>query len=351
MKDAVNGEVTLKMVGEACGCSATTVSQALRGTGKVSALRRNTIIDVAQRMGYHRNASAAVLRGHRRVNEDGHGMPVVFIERKEAVPYLTHKIIQAIGEHAHRMGYKLEQRRYADTAELIALLRELTYRRVDVILLGNIEGDVWAEGVDWSPFVVLGIWRFGYSYPFHAIRYNYFQALRQLFARSYELGYKRIGLVCLLHEPVILDDASRQAAVDEANRLYKDRAHILPPLYYQSYLGAERLAEWLKANNPDMIIGFNSGVYNAMKSLGKRIPEDYAYCSLLDTAENQAAIRSTGFLVEHDKIGGLVVTLIDAFLRQNRRGMLEFVTETLMTMKFLQGETMPAKTGCPMAET
>ena len=60
-----SNRVTLKDIADACGCSANTVSRALRNDGRLSAATRTLIREAADRMGYIPNTMASSLRSGR----------------------------------------------------------------------------------------------------------------------------------------------------------------------------------------------------------------------------------------------------------------------------------------------
>lgn len=242
------------------------------------------------------------------------------------------------------LGYRLETRRYRTHKELQTILRELEYRGVELLLLGNIAEDAWAPGVDWSPFVVLALWRFGLSYPFHTVRHNQFESLRKCFEYAYGRGYRRIGLVMLRHPEEILDDTTRFAAAMQVVRQYEGRVEPVPMFTYSDSLVAAEIRSWMSTHKPDAVVGFNHGVHVALEVAGYRVPQDVGFVNLQNChRRTETTTKFCGCFFDRTEVALLVLRLGESFLRQNRRGMLTLLTETLVNPEFREGETLPPK--------
>lgn len=329
---------TLRHVAAAAGCSLSAASQALRGTGKLSAARRADLLRHAEAIGYQRDVAAVLLRARRHRAATPDRVPLALIERRATTPSLPSQIVTALENACATAGYLLERHTYGTPAQLSRLLRRLTYRGIDALFLGNLDTDPLGPDLDWSPFVVIALWRFAHVYPFHTIRHDSFHPLRQLAAYALAQGYTRVGIACLTHPISLPDDDERRAAA----LLVNPTLGGLPVFWYGDGPSQNNLADWLDTHRPQAVIGFNAGLYHALRATGRRIPADLGFAALISNAEEAHRLGLCAALISSRGIAISVVQHVEDALRRNQRGRLAFATETLVTLQLHPGPSLPS---------
>ena len=200
--------VSIKDLAAAAGVSHSTVSRAIRGTGRVNANTRARILTLARDMGYYPNEAARSL-----VIGRTHTIGVVVTSIGD--PFVT-QVVNGIEDAAHEAGYSVflsSSRNVADREmEVVRVFRQ---RRVDAVIVtssrvGGLYGDALAEfGV---PIVLINSQHEGrYLY---SIAVDDTQGAGLAVEHLLQLGHRRIGYIGSEARPVSCKQ--RKAGYQEA---------------------------------------------------------------------------------------------------------------------------------------
>ncbi|MFV0448399.1 MAG: LacI family DNA-binding transcriptional regulator [Vibrio sp.] len=128
MLDTTSHKVTIKDIAKAMNISATSVSMALRGTGKLSDTTREEILATAQRMGYEKNHTAAKLRSKY--------SKVIGIIVGDISDSFTSKSLKGLVSQITNDDYLINIYQCDNQAEMLATqIRKLVSQNVDGIFL------------------------------------------------------------------------------------------------------------------------------------------------------------------------------------------------------------------------
>lgn len=334
--------VSLRDVAKAADVHVTTVSQALRGTGRLSAETRGRIQTLAKEMGYVPDPALSALASYRNEKQGVRFHAVLaFLNNFPAaadfhrVP-VYHSYFVGAQERAVALGYKVEEFWLGDPRvpprRLASMLRA---RGIQGVLVGpQAKGDV---SLDW-PWEQFSSVTFGFSVAspgLDRVTNDQFGTMEMLIRNAVERGYRRIGWVsCEI-------DESRVRWAWSAAFLTKARRHpeccFLPPLIPKDFVSAGELLAWIKREKPDLIITGQYAHLNALRDAGLAVPKKVG---VLLTTLREDDIETSGAYQNDRRIGGVAVEAVVAMLNRNDRGVPGCPLRTLVSSEWRGGNTV-----------
>jgi LacI family transcriptional regulator len=155
-------------------------------------------------------------------------------------------------------------------------------------------------------------------------------------------GYRRIGFVL----PQVWDDAvdlawssgylAMQARLPEINRI--------PPLLYAAdtveamNVPDAALSEWLRAGEPDLILGFGAFVLPVLRRIGVRVPKHVAF---VDVLLQDGAGPIAGMRQNCARVGEMAVDVLAQHLTHNETGIPPVPVAVLVEGSWCDGPSMP----------
>lgn len=314
--------VSLQSIADRVGLAKSTVSLALRGSSKVNPDTRQRVKEAATSMGYHNDPLVAALatRRFKWVSKSGTVMVRLF-ERKISTGGYSGAVWKACGKWAQQMGYGIDDIDVTRYPNAEALERVLNSRGVRGILLFPF--------FDWEEIrrckfedqaVVMA--NFGnIDLPVTRVRPNAAAHVRLCYAKALTVGRKRIGLVI----PTVsgnLSDIDRAAlgAIEFCYEHVTGGAVRIPPFMNFSRIGAhaEELVNWIRQNQVDCVIGWNSGYLEILCRGGVRVPEEVSFISIKKESIDDGMAGLVRDPIHHAE---LAVDLLDREIRHNHRGL------------------------------
>lgn len=333
-----------KLIAKTLGISTATVSLALRDTGTISKKLAEKVKETARILGYRPNPMLSSLASKRfRESDVPLSVPLAFLDfAKEPSTSLYYHELTA---RAETLGYTL----YTIDAKSIKKYANLSltlYNRgvQGIILAGPIPQGSFREDFNWDDFSIVQCGRFLEPLPFDTVRPNIFQAIKLIFTKVKERGYRRIGFALGRHDPLLEDDESRISAALGLREIYSDVADHIPP-YFGLLTERQEVVKWAKKNNPDCIIGFHIGQCANLLSAGIRIPEDVAF-ACLHIGENPwlggpKSLSIAGMDQQSKEIAVQSVNLMDQSIRYHARGKPELPRQVLVPSYWVEGDSLP----------
>lgn len=302
------------------GISKMSVSRALRGASQVSAKLRESVIQVADTMGYRPDPEITKLMTHMRQSkrmEATTTLGFIWAERdEESVKASSWSQELARGAHARakQLGYHLE--------EFHLKARGMSAKRLSMILEARgIPGFILSPlltrsrghvSMQWEKFssVVIGL---GYARPrLHRVHHHHFFGMMTAMRMLKKQGYRRIGFYC-------------GSTINE--RMYRAWSasflahHPLPQAQAAELMNLTKEGDrnnfhtWLKKTNPEVII--ESGY-----QLSNRIPQRQPV-PLITLGWRADQPQIPGIDQQADVLGAAAVDLLVSQHQQNERGIPE----------------------------
>jgi LacI family transcriptional regulator len=332
----------LKEIAASLGLSVPTVSLALRNAGNISRKTCARVQRAAESMGYRPNLYAAALSTGWH-SKDAHDMPLAVIRwaSKQGALYPVEPIVQGIERRGALLGYHVERCNLSSPRELPQCLRLLYNQGIQGIFLAPL-GDIrYAFGFDWSKFCVLSCGQYDFETPFHTVRPEIFESTRALILTAAQRGYRRIGAALFQHDPPMIDDFARMAAL----RCQVISARELTPLASVFLCQPEDNdlpARWIRENDLDAAILFSVGQYHSLTAQKIRIPEDLGVVTL-HARDDLYSRHISGMLQQDVEIGTAAVNHMDYMIRHHERGIPQVPQHIVIGTKWVEGTTLPDK--------
>ncbi len=295
-----NRRVTLKDIADAARVSRSTVSQALRGAGKISQATQERVRRIAEELGYRPDPLLSAFSRHRTPGASP-GSVIGMIFPGPVVEVL----METLTEPTDRLGYRLEPFSVADYSSQKALVKVLQARGVAGVIFPQADPRLVLEPGVWEP--LRGVYCGNYPAledhpcPFPIVRQGSFDALTLAWHKAVAAGYERIGCILLGGKDL------KRGSIEKTLACYRYRqATQNPPLVqlaplvedYQAFRSRPEITHrWIETQKPDVVIGYMYGIYEQLIHCGYRMPEDFGFINL---RHKEGDARVAGII--HDRV-------------------------------------------------
>lgn len=350
---------TLADVAKAAGVHVTTVSLAMRNHPRIPLGTRERLQSMARKMGYAPDPLLRALVAYRGRN----------MERRSpsTLAYVTNwdsawgwkkvtahpSFYEGACRKAEELGYKLEH----------FWVREpgLTHGRLSGILSARgINGVVLASHqreaddsihFDWTRISAVKIDYFPHKPEFHNVTNDQCSIIRLAMQRVIAAGYRRIGFVMHrgwnysvdhLWSAGFLCDQDTLPARDHIPMLLFPDAEPVEDWMNESktdvIVPLNRLKEWIKRYEPEVIISKASFVLPRLAELKLKVPHDLAFVDVfLDSFDGRLA----GVRQNYETVGALAVEILAGQLHHNKYGVPAIPTTTFVEGTWFDGASCP----------
>ena len=329
--------LTLHDVGKACGLSASTVSLALRGDGRIHWKTRERVQEVAKKLGYRPNAAAAALVAgrHHQPTHDREIAVVTGCLPAQFSEYAPRWLMEA----CRNRGYAVRRVEMGTEQNIPKVIAQLYFEGVDGVILDRI----WVAGLDlfqydWSAFAVTVHRRTRHLRDYDLVTPDAVQSMHQLWQEVRSRGYRRIGVLLCRHQPMMIDDELREGALAFCHSQAGASETILPP-YLGDHDDNRGIVAWVKRHKPDALIGFHDGHFYVVKEHFE-IPGKIAFASLHGSDDNPAI---AAMYERAPVLAAMCVDHLDQLIRYRQLGKREFPRQILIGNGWRPGATLPEK--------
>ncbi|MDQ8188391.1 LacI family DNA-binding transcriptional regulator [Pelagicoccus sp. SDUM812002] len=333
-----------KLIAKTLGISTAAVSLALRDTGTISKELSEKVKETARAMGYRPNPMLSSLASKRfRESDTPLSIPLALLDFMDKDSSYREKL----RTRAEQLGYTLSTID-AKSLEKYANPSLTLYNRgvQGIILMGPIPQGSFRDDFNWDDFSVVQCGRFLEPLPFDTVRPNIFQAMKLIFKKVKDRGYKRIGFALGRHDPLLEDDESRISAALGLIEVYCEPKDRIPP-YFGSFTDHDALVSWAKKSKPDCVIGFHIGQCATFVEAGIKVPEEFAFaCLHLNGAPYLGDSRNlciAGMEQQLEEIAFQSVNLMDQSIRHHSRGKPELPRQVLVPSYWVDGDSLPVR--------
>lgn len=334
------------------GVSRIAVSMALRNHHRISLKLRAKIKRVAREMGFVPDPFLSALAAHRRqrVPAKDHGVLAWINHWQEPDRLRQFKEFDLYWRGAcaaaARFGYRVVEIRWESDCSPKRLEKILLARGIEGVLLPPHNSLLNWEDFDWSKFSVV---RFGLSVPSpdsNVVTSDVYRATVLAISKIHERGYRRIGLT-------VNGEFNRRVGGNLLSGFFYAQKLLglkpaLPPLLTflkdrtPEELSRQKttLAEWLKRQQPDVLLISDIEMPGMMRELGYRIPRDIAVAgtTVLDIPGVDAGIDQHA-----EAIGRIAVETLLKQMNVNERGEPRYPTRILVEGRWKDGDSLPPK--------
>ncbi|MFA6960955.1 MAG: LacI family DNA-binding transcriptional regulator [Opitutaceae bacterium] len=337
-------KVTLRDIATRANVSATAVSQALRGTGRMSADLRKRIQLIATKMGYRVDPiiSAGMAQLRRHPGKRFESILAWLNATPSPDPTQRNPVFRMVWDgaraQAENLGYKLEPfwlnspdmspRRLASVfrARGIEGILVLQYYHQAPLDAPPIE-------FDFSGFAATSVTTRLSGSDITFAQSDHFGCAMLALQEMHKLGYRRIGLIC---PPSI--DALTQHRVLSAYHGFVSLHADMPRLSVfidEGVNEANLLTDWLKTEKPEAVLGWKPP--SEFEGLGFNIPSDLGVC-MVDRVRELG--ECAGVDQSHHEIGAAAVRQVVSQLQQGLRGVPPLSMATMVEGSWVPGSSL-----------
>lgn len=343
---------TVRTLARSLGLSHTTVSDALRGKGRVDPATAQRVRSAAREAGYQRNPLAAAvmseLRRSRGSTFRGVLAAVDLVEPQRRDPHgVFHGELVAGGRaRAVALGFKLEEFMVRDGMTVPRLDAILQARGIHgVLLLPSWFAPDWSE-LNWSNYAAVYTDYLIDRPALHCVCCNHYRSMMAVLTRLAERGYRRPGLYVERGR-----DERTQHRFGSAFRTFQE-THLeiesVPTLVVDDRRRNE-FETWFRRYQPDVVLSHFTEVIDWMEACGARVPQTHGFASLNLLYKTRPC---AGLDQQPAELGARAVELLIAQLQRNELGVPAWPTTTTIPARWLEGptvrppgESQPAESG------
>ncbi len=331
---------TVRSLARALGLSHTTVSDALRGKGRVDPATARKVKKAAREAGYRRNPLAGALMSELRRSRAGTFRGVLAaadIYEADRPPHggFHMELMTGARARAAELGFKLEH--------FVVGADDLTVSRLDsimqsrgihgVLLLPSWHPPDWTQ-LDWSRYS--GIYTdYVIERPaMHCVTCNHYRSMHSLLGQLAARGYRRPGL----HLELGRDERTHRrfsAAFRSWQENFPDAEKI--PMLEILRENKAGFCEWFKRYKPDVVIGHYTDVIDWMEECGAHVPETHGFASLNLLYRKRPC---AGLDQQPRELGGRAVELLIAQLQRSETGIPENPLTITTMARWIDGPTV-----------
>lgn len=340
----------MQTLAAALGVSKMTVSRALANHPEVNSATRERILRAAVELGYVKSPLVAALmtqiRGKRL---SGRLQVMALVHNWPAARPLTPNLRifrQSVADHAARLGFRVDlfpvAQHGGSLSRALGILKSRGLRGVIVEFMDG--GGAEASPEELAPFAVVAVGNSMRRPALHGIFSDQHQEITLACAEARARGYRRIALI------------NREST--ERMNLFRRRAGFLwaqqsmPPSDRLPLLSGcessaallEALPAYLRRHRPDVVASQHLEVFDALRSLGQRIPDDLGFIHLGWHAGDR---RFAGIDPNWHRKGAVAVHRVVDMMNRNEFGVPEDPVATVVRSSFCDGQSLRSVRGTP----
>ncbi|MGC4071771.1 MAG: LacI family DNA-binding transcriptional regulator [Nibricoccus sp.] len=331
---------TVRSLAAALGLSRATISNVLRGKGRVAAETIERVRKAAAEAGYAHNALAGALMSELRQSRGQTFRGVIATvdrnepERAPHGPFHA-ELVKGIRERAGELGYRLE--------EFVVGGGGLSMNRLNAVLdARGIQGVVvlpsWHEpdwaGIDWSRRAGVYTDYIIRKPALNCVTTDPYKSMVETLERLSQRGYRRPGLFiererdsrthfrfCAPFQSILRDGKPRET---------------VPPLLVAER-DRETFARWFSKHRPDVVLSHFNDALEWMKALGARVPETHGFVSLNELYREEPCAALD---LQPRLIGARSLDILTGQLQRQELGVPAWPTLTTVSARWLDGPTV-----------
>jgi len=331
--------LTMDDIARRLNISKVTVSNAIRGTGRVSEETRARVLKLAAELGYRPNPLVTALMSDLRRKRSSRRCTLAFLNffpgREDWRQHPTFvQFHQGAERRAEELGYRLELHWQGEVGGNDKRLSNILYARgIPGVVLAPLPTDTFKVDLDWSRFAVVAIGHTFHEFNAHRVSNHQFHSVRLAMNKLVEMGLRRIGLVV----PKMDDEKVENAWVSGfiAAQLHHGLPAIAP--WVSADFSALTIIPWIREQKIDAVVSTNKRPLLWMENEGMRVPEDIGFVHL-DWSKEKGAMAGVDQCSEH--IGAAAVDMLIEQLNNNEVGIPKRAKTVLIDGVWHNGPTL-----------
>lgn len=338
--------VTTRDIANKLGLHFTTVAEALRGSPRVKAATRGRVEQAARKMGYFPDPVLGALNAYR--NNQRHATyqgTLSWINSYSDKNYFSqkkygyhHDCYVGACERAKEFGYKLDPFWLAEKdMSCTRAIEILENRNTAGIIVAPQPEDIEDLKFPWEKFSAVSIGYSAQGVNLPTVGPNQFSNTQRAYQRAIKAGFKRIGLAGLQWVDDRVGRGHSGGFLTARHRFGGKRKAL--PLFLDESINGDPVAfmQWLTKNQPDAILTSPGSLYyDVLIEAEIKIPDDLSVIAL---SSPSFPTHLTGIYESGDTVGRTAVDILVGMIRQFSRGDINHERDTLISGRWVDGET------------
>lgn len=234
-------------------------------------------------------------------------------------------------------------------SSLERLVQILRARNPAGIVLGRIYSEEFVERFPFGDYPGVAMALAAVPPPYDLVITDTRSAVETAWAKAWERGYRRIGLIVQKGE-IYEEDRVRLSAFYFLRKHSADGLAACEPLELGAGPGLlsraaqKRTAKWIESERPDAVLGLNDIIYYLICALGLRVPEDLGFASLIGTpgVHKKPLCQADR---NNDFIAAEAIKHLDHKIQRRERGGSPQAKRILIQPIWKEGVTLPTRAG------
>ncbi len=311
--------VSMETIAKKLGLSKVTVSNAMRGSGRISKETRERVLAAAAELDYRPNPLVTALMADLRRRRSGRRCTLAFLnffpgqdDWKEHPTFVQfHKGAE---RRALELGFKIELHWRGEVEGNDKRLGNILYARgIPGVVLAPLPSPDITINLDWNRFATVAIGQTFRQFNTHRVSNHQFHSIRLVMDKLVARGARRIGLVLPRSDDERVENAWVSGFI--AGQMHHGLP-IVAPLATETF-NAETVLPWVDKEALDVVVSTNHHVMRWMVKAGLRVPHDVGFVHLDWSAEKGAM---AGVDQCSDRIGAAAVDVLIEQLNNNEIG-------------------------------
>lgn len=319
-RSAMKSRTTIRDIAEQAGCHYSTVSLALRGDPKISAVKRQEIQRIAAQLDYSPDPFLSALTAYRSEKITPSNITclawLVTSEQRDwgctssNYPFY----FQGAQSRAEERGYRVEQFWLYEAGMSPQRMGSILYHRGVVGLLLPHSECPKPLSLAWEHFapVCLG---YSTSQPrLHMVAPNEYRNISTIVRETFLRGYRRPALV--ESAPSVIRFENHWLGAFLTEQFGNPHIETIKPYLFEEW-SLSAFSRWMKENRPDVIITRSPRAREGLAQLGYRVPDDVGVASHCIAPGDSGVCGTTKNACE---MGKMAVDFVVDMLHRNERG-------------------------------
>lgn len=309
----------METIAQRMGISKVTVSNAMRGSGRVSEETRRRVLAMAEQLGYRPNPLVTALMSNLRRRRSGRRCTLAFLnffpgrdDWKEHPTFV--QFHRGARRRAEELGYRVELHWQGEVEGNSKRLGSILYARgIPGLVLAPLPMSGIKIDLDWSRFATVAIGTTFQAFHAHRVSNHQFHSVRLAVDKLAERGFRRLALV------MPRNDDEKVENVWMGGFISAQLHHGLPPTppLITGEFNARTVLPWLRENQIEAVVSTNHHIVRWLTEAGRRVPGDISFVHLDWSAEkgDLAGVDQCS-----DRVGAAAVDLVVEQLNNNEIG-------------------------------
>lgn len=336
---------TIRSLAASLRLAASTVSDALRNTGRVHPKTRKRVRDAAAKAGYKLNPLTTTLMSELRRSRGTtfHGVIAALTrlepDRRPHGPFPA-RILDGARQRALELGFQFEEFRTGENALSLQRLDKIFRSRgIHAILLLPSWSMPDYSALDWNNYAGVYTDNVIERPRLHTVCTDHYRSMIELLTRLLARGYRRPGLMLEIgrDERLLLRQSAAFRAFQES---HSDAIKPVPILFAKDF-GQKTFTPWFKRFRPDVVLNHNDQTIEWMEACGAKVPQTHGYVCLnaINRTTSCASID-----LQPQQLGARATELLVGQIQRAEYGSPPWPTTTMLTASWIEGTTLlPAK--------